>query len=37
MVFMLIMMTSGAPVTYGSVADYDNDDDKENDNANDDL
>ena len=31
MVFMLLMMT------YGSAADYDNDDDKENDNANDDL
>ena len=31
MVFMLIMMT------YVSAADYDNDDDKENDNANDDL
>ena len=31
MVFMLLMMT------YGSAADYDNDHDKENDNANDDL
>ena len=31
MVFMLIMMT------YVSAANYDNDDDKENDNANDDL
>ena len=31
MVFMLLMMT------YGSAADCDNDDDKENDNANDDL